>query len=135
MSIADKTLSKPIRSGQDYIFQAETIPQDDELLSDEVLLGRTQNALELVIELDEDTDLAADETITIEYMHGADFDQAIEIYSAEGATTTGSTLDAGELARFVPPSKLVESPAKIKVTTTDGAIDGEVTVYANLISR
>lgn len=124
---------KPTRSFPDYIFNGQATPQNTSVTSDEVLLGRTQNALEVVVEVDEAITVTSAD-FTVEYLYGASFAESIVLYTIT-AGVGGETLPVGELTRFVPPSGLVDSPAKIKVTTDDAAADGSFTVFAALISR
>lgn len=134
-NIATSTIGKTIRSFPDLIFST-ALPKDDAVTSDVVFLGKTQNALEIVVEVDTTVDkLAATKVLTIEYLYGADFDQSVTIFTATGAATTGTVFPLGELARFVPPSGTLPVEAKIKVTTDDDAIVGAISVFASLISR
>jgi len=122
------------RSFPDYIFNGQAVPQNTAVTSDAVLLGKTQNALEVVVEVSAKVDIAATETLTVEYLYGDSYASSEVIYSLT-AGVGGATLPVGELARFVPPSGSLPSYAKIKITTDDAAATGSLTVFASLISR
>lgn len=131
--IATSTIGKTIRSFPDLIFSA-VVPQNTAVTSDAVLLGKTQNALEIVVEVDTQIAIAATEVITIEYLYGDSFATSEVLYTLT-AGVGGETIPVGELVRFVPPSGSFPVEAKIKVTTDDAAATGALSVYASLISR
>ena len=122
------------RSFPDYIFNGQAVPQNTAVTSDAVLLGKTQNALEVVVEAAEAIVLGASAVLTVEYLYGDSYASSEVLYTVT-AEIGGSTIAAGELARFVPPSGSLPSYAKIKITTDDAAATGSLTVFASLISR
>lgn len=126
-------IGKTIRSFPDIIY-SDDLPQNAAVTSDELLLGRTQNALEIIVEAEGTLTLADTKVLTVEYLYGAAFAESIELFSFTAAVLGDLTVDAGVLARFVPPSDL-GSEAKIRITTDDAAADGVLTVFASLISR
>jgi len=104
-NIEDSTIGLPIKSAPDYIFEGEDLVQDDSILSDAVALGRTQNALDLIVEVGTEITLAATGVITITWNHGATFatKKTLYTYTAPGG---GGTIAAGtELVRFTLSSQ------------------------------
>lgn len=127
-NIADSTFGSELKSAQDYLFLAEATPQNTSVVSGAKLLGRTQDALEIVVEVTSAITLGAGTELTVTYAYddveaGA-YSDTIQVITVAGATT----LPVGELARFVP-SREWGAFAKITVATTDASADGAFSVY------
>jgi len=120
------------RPTPDMLFDEEVVPQDNTVTSDEFNAGKTQASLELVVYADTDIDLADATTLSVNYLYGDSFGDSQTIYTvtASGATT----IDAGELARFVPSTDL-PVPGKVEITTDDGAATGTISVWPEYVAR
>lgn len=134
MSIANETLGKPLKAFEDYIFQGQAIPVNTNVVSDAFNLGRTQNALEIVVEVTSEITVNLNDTLTIDYLYGTSYASVETIYTVTAGAVTPTTIPVGELIRFVVPTSFPTS-GKIRITTDDAGAVGEVDVYPILISR
>ena len=134
-NITDYTFGKPLRFGPDYVFKEADLEDTDVFTSgvatsETFYPGKTQNAVAVVVEVDEEVTTAASTgELAIEYLYGDSFAKTITIL-AVGHT---ETLDPGEVIRFVPPAGFVDSPARIKISHTGG--EGVLSVFPIHISR
>ena len=134
MSIANETLGKPLAAFEDYIFKAQAIPVNTNVVSGAFNLGKTQNALEIVVEVVSEITVNVNDTLTIDYLYGDNYATVETLYTVTSGAVTATTIPVGELLRFVVPTSLPTS-GKVRLTTDDAGAVGSVDVYPILISR
>lgn len=128
--IRTSTIGRPLVSAQDYLFEGEATPQNTNVVSAEKLLGRTQDQLEIVVNMATTGDLANTTVLTVEYGHaeisGGSITWLPAFISVTG-TGAANELPAGELGRFVP-SREYGPYGYVRITTDDAAATGTIDV-------
>ena len=134
--IASSTIGEELRSAQDYLFQGEATPANTNVISAAKPLGRTQDTLEIVIDVATTVNITDTKVLTIEYFYDeaidGSFTNSVTLYTV---TASGATaLAVGELARFAIPISL-PTFGKVKITTDDALVDGTLDVYPIFVAR
>lgn len=130
--MGERKFGTDLRAQPDYLAYQQDVPVNTNIDGNRgpALVGKVQNALELVGEVDEDVSLADTTTLTITFLSsdtetGSYTSQYSKTITASGATV----LEAGtELARYAPNSS-DKLWWKVNIATTDPAAAGKVAGY------
>lgn len=131
------TISAELKSDPDYLFYGETQPNATTVTSDGMLLGKTQDALEVVGVAKTDITVGATFTTSITVEESSDdgdtdaYETVDTVYTVDGATT----IPAGtELFRYVPNTKN-EVYMRVAWESTDTGEVGTLDVYPVYVAR
>lgn len=137
-SIVISTISQEIKSAPDYLFYEKTMPDETNADSPVKLLGGTQGAIEVVIEVGAtDVTLANTKVLTFTLKYDTSptgsFTNDIVLYTK---TASGNSVIAAgtELARFAIP-RGIGPYFKLNVATDDTNETGTFTAYPAYVAR
>lgn len=127
------TIGRELRSDIDYLLYDETIPNDTTVDSDGMLLGKTQDALEIVAVAKTELTVADTKEISFNIQESSDDgdSDAYETIATPYSLTSsgGDTIDAGtELFRYTP-SRDKEIYMRVQFVSTEAGESGEVDVF------
>ncbi|OGV45854.1 MAG: hypothetical protein A2017_18310 [Lentisphaerae bacterium GWF2_44_16] len=138
MSLTGTISGSEIKAYGDYLWKAEALPNNTNKTSEAFLLGKAQNAIDLVVEANTNISIADSKQLKLEILAGetedGDFESVATIYDRT-ASGTPITFTAGdEIARYTIPSN-VGPYIKIKATTTADESSEKITVYPAFKAR
>jgi len=132
-------LGREIRSENDYFFKGETVPNNTTSNSNGLLIGKTQDALEIVCKVATALTVADTKAITFNIQESSD-DGVADAYATIATpytlTSSGGDLLAAdtELFRYTP-SRDKEIYIRVQWVSTETGESGTVDVYPAYVSR
>jgi hypothetical protein len=137
-ALASGTIGTELRADVDYLLKDETLPDNTSVTSNGMLLGKTQNAIDIVGYISTQVELADTKAMTFTLQSSSDdgstdaYADVIDIYTktASGAETVA----VGELFRYTISTDK-ELYFRVKWTSTDTGEVGVASVYPVYIPR
>lgn len=132
-TLSTGTISRELRSDTDYFLYDETIPNNTTVNSNGLLLGKTQDALEIVGVAKTEMTVADTKSISFNIQESSDdgdSDAYVTIDTPYSLTSSGGdTIAAGtELFRYTPSTDK-EIYIRVAFVSTEAGESGEVDVY------